>query len=196
MNNKKEICYFCYGNHNCRDCNIEKKLKSTISIKVGLTMEEYIQEFLKCIYCNEYSLKKIGYNCPSLDLQCEICNKKIEIKSKCFSIDKLPNNIDCKGGHFEHLQNNINYNNLDMILVIYGVDRKKKEIKIKEVFWIKNNLLTNYDLIEIKKNNNLSLISIKNIDNLEKVYIDKKNIISFKNWIEKLINNYKRINYI
>ena len=80
-----------------------------------------------------------------------------------------------------------------MILVIYGVDRKKKEIKIKEVFWIKNNLLTNYDLIEIKKNNNLSLISIKNIDNLEKVYIDKKNIISFKNWIEKLINNYKRI---
>jgi hypothetical protein len=80
-----------------------------------------------------------------------------------------------------------------MILVIYGVDRKKKEIKIKEVFWIKNNLLTNYNLIEIKKNNNLSLISIKNINNLEKVYINKKNIISFKNWIEKLINNYKRI---
>jgi hypothetical protein len=55
MNNKKEMCNFCYENHNCRDCNIEKNLKSTISIKVGFIMEEYIQIFLKCIYCNENS---------------------------------------------------------------------------------------------------------------------------------------------
>jgi len=183
-----QFCEFCYGNHSCRDCYKEKKLHTVISTKVGLLMEEYVENKLQCKYCNEFSLIRRGDNSPSLDLECQLCKKKIEVKSKCLSIKKLPNDITCKGGNFYHLQNNINNEDLDLVLIIYGVDRKSKEIKIRQVFWISNNELKNDQLITIERNNNLSIISIIDTTKLLKITIKNLQTISFKAWIEKLIN--------
>ena len=182
-----QTCEFCFGYHNCRDCDKEKKLREIISNKVGLMMEEYLENNLLCRYCNKYTLIRRGDNSPSLDLECKLCKKKIEVKSKCLSIDKLPNDITCKGGNFIHLQNNIKNKDLDLILIIYGVNRKLKEIKIKHIFWIYNNQLQNDELIQISKNYNLSTINIFDIRKLEKVLLKKIKSISFKEWIEKLI---------
>jgi hypothetical protein len=182
-----QTCQFCFGYHNCRDCDKEKKLREIISNKVGLMMEEYLENNILCRYCNKYTLTRRGDNSPSLDLECKLCKKKIEVKSKCLSIDKLPNDITCKGGNFIHLQNNIKNKDLDLILIIYGVNRKLKEIKIRQTFWIYNNQLQNEELIKISKNYNLSTISIFDIRKLERILLDNIKTISFRNWIEKLI---------
>jgi len=182
-----QTCEFCFGYHNCRDCDKEKKLRVTISNKVGLIMEEYLENNIPCRYCNSYTLVRRGDNSPSLDLECELCKKKIEVKSKCLSIDKLPNDITCKGGNFIHLQNNIKNKDLDLVLIIYGVDRKLKEIKIRHAFWISNNQLQDNELIQISRNYNLSTISIFDIRKLERVFLNNIGTISFRNWIEKLI---------
>ena len=100
-----QYCEFCYENHSCRDCHKEKQLRTIISTKVGLLMEELIEHKLKCKYCNKYSLIRRGDNSPSLDLECRLCKKKIELKSKCMSVGNIPHDITCKGGNYFHLQN-------------------------------------------------------------------------------------------
>jgi hypothetical protein len=182
-----QTCEFCFGDHSCRDCDKEKKLRVIISNKVGLMMEEYLENNILCRYCNRYTLTRRGDNSPSLDLECKLCKKKIEVKSKCLSIDKLPNDITCKGGNFIHLLNNIKNKDLDLVLIIYGVNRKLKEIKIRNTFWIYNNQLQDNKLVQISKNYNLSTISIFDIRKLERILPNNIKTISFKNWIEKLI---------
>lgn len=182
-----QYCQFCYEKHSSRNCHKEKQLCTIISTQVGLLMEEFVQNKLHCKYCNTFSLVRRNDNSPSLDLECQLCKKKVEVKSKCLSISTLPNDVICKGGNFYHLLNNITNEDLDLVLIIYGVDRKYKYIKIRKVFWISNNQLKNYQLITISKNNNLSIISIADTTRLFEVMFDNLQIISFKEWIEKLI---------
>jgi len=184
-----EFCQFCFHNHNCRTCPYENELKKDMTIKVGIIMEELVQNIVKCKYCNTHTLKRLGDNSPSLDLECTKCNKIIEVKSKCLSVNNLPNDIECKGGNYLHFCNNISIRNLDLVLILYGVNRSNKEINIREIYWIKNNLLKEQSNIKIIKNdkNNLSKIYIKDRLKLDKLIIKNIPKISFKAWAEKLI---------
>lgn len=189
------ICEFCNGNHNCRECPIEKAVCSEIKLTVGLYMEEFVENNIKCSNCNLYSLQRLGDNSPSLDLKCYICNKKIEVKSKCLSIDKLPNDIQCKGGNFNNFKFNIEQKQLDLILIIYGVNRKSKKIYIREMYNINNDILLHSHNVEITQNDtsSCSMINIKDKNLLDS--INTKNIptISFKPLIKKLIKNINKL---
>lgn len=189
--NNYNKCEFCNGNHNCRVCPIEKVLCEVIKTKIGVYMEEFVENNIVCSECNLYSLKRFGDNRPSLDLECYICNKMIEVKSKCLSINTLPDDIQCKGGNHKQFKFNIDNNNLDLILIIYGVDRKKKTIIIREIYNIDNHILHQPDIIEITQNpeSTNSLITIKDRRSLTKIKYNEPSIISFKPWIKKLINN-------
>jgi len=188
-NYNSNICDFCLQNHNCRLCPIEHKLRKDMTTKVGIIMEEFVANNIKCQCCNKLSFKRLGNNTPSLDLQCTICKENIEVKSKCLSIDKLPNDITCKGGNYEYFINNINNKNLNLVVIIYGVNRLNKSIYIREIYWITNNELKSQEYIKISKNTNstLSSISILNKNKFNKIKLNKIPLISFKAWIEKLI---------
>jgi hypothetical protein len=115
-------CDFCKGNHNTRDCHVELKLAPEIKKFIGNLMEYYFCNYFSCPKCKNKSLTVLGNNKPSLDIICSICSKNIEIKSKCLSIDKLPNDIICHGGNYNNFINNITNINLDLAVIIYGVD--------------------------------------------------------------------------
>ena len=80
-------CYFCGGNHACRDCPIEKKIAPILKKKVGNEMEHYVALNCSCPCCRNKTLHVIGNHSPSLDIIClnQRCGRKFEIKSKCLS---------------------------------------------------------------------------------------------------------------
>jgi len=176
-------CEFCKGNHNTRNCNIELKLAPDIKKLIGRLMEYYFCNFFSCPGCNNKTLSVLGNNKPSLDIICLTCSKNIEIKSKCLSIDKLPNDIICHGGNYNKFINNITNINLDLIVIIYGVNRKNKEIYIRKVYYLPNNILHDSKIITITKckNTSLSLINILNTNKLNNIIGNVKQIITFKN---------------
>lgn len=190
--NKKNTiyCEWCNYNHNSRECPYEKLCNKEIIVKVGQIMEEFIEYNFKCTKCNEYSLRRLGDNSPSIDLMCRTCDKKIEIKSKCLSIEELPNEIVCKGGNYNYFKNNIVNLNLDLIVIIYGVNRKNKVINIREIYWFDNIQLKNQYNVKISLDKNLitSNIYIKNRNLINKIYLAKNITISFEKLIKKLIN--------
>jgi hypothetical protein len=157
-------------------------------IDIGIKMEEYITKNIKCQKCNLKKLIVLGNNSPSLDLVCENCDAIYEVKSKCLSIKKLPNDIYCNGGNYTEFIKNINIG-LNLFIIIYGIDRQKKEIIIRNIYYAPNNILNNKKYIEINKINksSLSLINIYDINILTNISIISNKIISFK----KLYNNLK-----
>ena len=193
-----KICEWCNNNHISRECVYEKLCNKKIIIKVGQIMEEFIEYNFKCSQCNEYSLKRLGNNCPSTDLICSLCNKRIEIKSKCLSVDSLPNEIICKSGNYEYFKKNIEKNNLDLIVIIYGVNRIKKEINIREIYWFDNKQLHDNNIIKINKMKDSlsSYIYIKDRTILNKIYILNNISISFDKLIKKLINKINEHNIL
>jgi hypothetical protein len=120
-------------------------------------------------------LDVIGNHSPSLDIVCRECSKKIEVKSKCLSVNNLPNDIRLPHGSYHDFINRID-NGLDLFVVIYGVDRVKKTLKIREVLNIPTIFLKNSNIIEIVKrnDNNLSTILIKNRLSLNQLDIPNK----------------------
>ena len=70
---------------------------------------------------------------------------------------------------------------LNLFVIIYGVDRKTKNIYIREVLYANNSLLLNNNIIEVKRNNNnCSMISIKNKDRLCKLKFRQNTILNFE----------------
>ena len=180
-------CEFCNGNHNTRNCQTELTLAPEIKKLIGRLMEYYFCNFFSCPGCNNKTLTVLGNNKPSLDIICSSCSKNIEIKSKCLSIDKLPNDIICHGGNYNKFINNITNINLDLIVIIYGVHRKSKEIYIRKIYYLPNNILRDSKIITINKCNKstLSFINIKNTNKLNNICGNVKQIISFKNIFNK-----------
>ena len=62
---------------------------------IGEACEEYIQNKIKCIRCNNNNFEKYKTNEKSKDLICISCNQKYLIKAKSFT-HKQVNNIKCK----------------------------------------------------------------------------------------------------
>ena len=125
-------CSFCNGNHNSRNCNIEQQLAPSFKKEVGIYMEEHITNNIKCPRCSSNKLYKLGNHTPSIDIVCTECKQIYEVKSKCLSVKNLPNDIFCNGGNYNEFINNIKNKELDLIIVLYGVNREKKEILIRD----------------------------------------------------------------
>lgn len=182
-------CDFCNGPHYTRNCPIEKKLASSISKIVGIHLEYYIANYVLCPYCNMNKLSVLGNNEPSLDIVCMNCDKKYEVKSKCLSVDKLPNNLILShGSYFDYLRKH--EMTLDLLILIYGVDRKSKSITIKKLIHIPSKSI-NSDAnlkIELNKENNKCTIYIRNHTMYNSVS-NINHIISYKKEIQELMKN-------
>ena len=178
--NKLIKCYFCMGDHTCRECPVEQSLSPIYKNKVGYIMEEYIANNFKCPECNHKSLYVLGNHTPSLDIICTICSEKFEVKSKCLSVKKLPSDINLNHGSYNSYINRLN-DKLNLFVIIYGVNRLTKDIYIREVLYANNSLLLNPKIIDVKKNNNSSIIQIKEKDYLKKLNFQKNTIMNFEN---------------
>jgi hypothetical protein len=181
-------CYFCNGNHACRDCPKESAMAPIFKKKVGNMMEYWVAKNFKCPECNQSSLNVIGNHTPSLDIICKNCNKKFEVKSKCLSVNKLPNDIKLPHGSYIDYVHRLE-EGLNLIVIIYGVDRINKIINIREVLYADNSDLRDPTVIEVEKrtDSNLSTILIKNKTKLFKLNLETDNtILSFKNDYENL----------
>lgn len=181
-------CYFCNGEHACRDCPKESTMAPIFKKKVGNMMEYWVAKNFKCPECNHACLNVIGNHTPSLDIICKNCSKKFEVKSKCLSVNKLPNDINLPHGSYIDYVHRLE-EGLNLIVIIYGVDRINKIIKIREVLYADNIDLKNTSVIEVQKKNdsNLSTILIKNKTKLIKLNLETDNtILSFKNDYESL----------
>jgi hypothetical protein len=184
------ICRWCKGNHKSRQCRVEKLIKNELKTKVGMVMEQFVEKYIQCPRCldivgdycenNEEfcSFERLANNTPSLDIECKMCGLQVEVKSKCLSVNVLPNKVYCKAGNFNNLINNIYNNNLHMIVIIYSADRETKNIVIKEVLWLDNADLRYNKKIIIKKEINSSLSNIE--------LLDRKNFTNLSFNIEKI----------
>lgn len=181
-------CYFCNGNHTCRDCPLEATMAPLLRKKVGNMMEYYIANNLCCPECGKQSLKVIGNHTPSLDIICtnRECQKKFEVKSKCLSVSKLPNDIKLPhGSYIDYIQRVSE--GLNLIVIIYGVDRVRKLINIREVLYANNDDLNNSSIIDVDKreDSNLSTIYIKNKKYLMKLKLETDNVnLTFQNDVD------------
>jgi len=175
-------CYFCNGNHKCRDCPVEASLAPTYKNKVGNMMEYYIADNFKCPECSNKSLYVLGNHTPSLDIICKCCAKKFEVKSKCLSVQLIPPDINLNHGSYINYINRLT-EKLNLFVVIYGVDRLTKNIYIREVLYANNSLLLNTSVINVKKNNNCSTIMIKHKNKLQKLDFKRNTIMSFEKQI-------------
>lgn len=198
------ICKWCAGNHSSRNCHYEEMIKPQLKNKVGIVIEQFVEKCIQCPLCvyksgnsyninNYYSFKRLANNKPSLDIECSICGLQIEVKSKCLSIDNLPEQIYCKAGNYNSLINNIYYGELNIIVVIYSANRITKNITIKEILWINNNILSSNTNVFINKipHSSLCNIIIMNRHNIPKLPFEIKNI-SFTSYVnsmsKKIIN--------
>lgn len=181
-------CNFCNKEHSCRDCPLEQQIAPILKAKVGILMEHYIANNFTCPSCNKKKLQVIGNNSPSLDIVC-YCGNKIEVKSKCLSISKLPNDIQLPHGNYNEYINRLKYG-LELFIIIYGVDRINKIIKIREILHANHSMLLNQNIINvIKRNDNTrSTIMVKNRTKLNMLSVPNTDkIIDFSNEIK----NYK-----
>jgi len=187
-------CYFCGGNHACRNCPIEKQIAPMLKKKVGSEMEHYVALNCSCPSCHKKKLHVIGNHSPSLDIICmnPECQRKFEIKSKCLSVNELPLDINMPHGNYIDYLNR-QQSGLDFIIVIYKVNRKTKKIIIREVLYIDNDTIIRGDVVNVVKrmNSHLSTIKINNrLHNKIKRFNMKKwkNIeISFKNEVDQAL---------
>tara|TARA_Y100000590_G_C15724361_1_gene1014651 strand:+ start:1566 stop:2144 length:579 start_codon:yes stop_codon:yes gene_type:complete len=146
-------CHFCGGNHNCRECPIEKKVAPQLKKIIGKKMEQYVS-FLPCPCCRLKSLFLLNDNSPSLDIICSNnnCGKKFEVKSKCLSCKDLPNDLIINHGNYECYMKR-QQEGLDFIVVIYKVDRINKISTIRKIIHIPDNdIKTNTNFNVVQKN--------------------------------------------
>ena len=84
------------------------------------------------------------------------------------SVNRLPNDINLPHGNYDDYKKR-QENGLDLIVIIYKVDRLNKKITIREVLYAKNS--------EIKKSKNIQVIKrIKS--HLSTIIINNKNLLS------------------
>ena len=185
-------CHFCGGDHKCRECPKEASLSPIYKNIIGNKMEYFIADNFKCPECNCQSLFVLGNHTPSLDIICRNCSKKFEVKSKCLSVSIIPSDINLNHGSYNNYISRLS-ERLNLFVIIYGVDRISKNITIREVLYANNSLLLNTDVINVNKNNNRSLIIIKDKEKLQKLNFKKGTESYFNIMIESMNRNIIKI---
>ena len=183
-------CHFCGGNHNCRDCHIEKKVAPKLKKIIGKKMEQYVS-LLSCPSCRKKKLCLLNDNSPSLDIICidKNCGKKFEVKSKCLSTTDLPNDLRINHGNYEsYLKRQMD--GLDFIVVIYKVDRINKISSIRKVIHIPDNDIKTNTNFQVIQQNRYCEIQIKDHTKYNGIiYKYKPPQLSFKNDIKQILQN-------
>lgn len=207
-NNNKKLCYFCGGNHLCRQCPQEAILAPILKKYIGSIMENFISDNHYCPICKSKKMKVLGNHSPSLDIICKNCDRKFEVKSKCLSVNRLPLDLQLPHGNYKDYKERQD-SGLDFFIIIYKVDRINKKIRIREVLYIKNkNIKEDYNFRVIKRrDSNLSNIFIKDRTKFEKLKLDNNIEFDFSNIVneytqgikkleKKIIENSSESNYI
>ena len=185
----KKNCYFCGGNHLCRECPQEILLAPILKKYIGNIMENFIGDNFNCPCCDKRNMEVLGNHSPSLDIICRNCNRKYEVKSKCLSINKLPKDLKLPHGNYnDYLKRQ--QSGLDLFVIIYKVDRIKKKVTIREVLYSKNEDIQKKNNICVVKreNNHLSTIIINDRNMMTKLNLRKKYQFDFSSIIENYLN--------
>lgn len=197
MKNLK-FCNFCgCTSHDSKECQLEKNVSPMIKKKIGEYFEHFVKKYYFCPYCSNKNinskLEVIGLNLPSCDLRCSNinCNFIAEVKSKCLSAKNLPKDIYLLHGNFKKFEMK-KEKGLNLIVIIYKINRRRKSINIREVRFINNNQLNNNKLINCKidsrrdDNNVIRMNSIISIRDRTK----------FENWTPNFPINFSFLNLL
>jgi transcription elongation factor Elf1 len=178
INKKIKICEFCNKpGHTSRTCIYENMYKKIYRLAIGKWAEIYVSYF-PCPRCKSQSLVELNDNSPSLDIVCFNCDQKIEVKSKCLSVDNLPTNLYLPHGNYNKFIDRKS-EGLDMIILIYGVDRRSKTYFVRRVLYIDNDNLHDTSIIRIERNSGVesSQIIIPDINNIVELSVDLRESI-------------------
>lgn len=185
--NSQIKCYFCGGSHLCRECPQETLLAPILKKYIGSIMEDFIGDNFCCPSCGKKTMTVLGNHSPSLDIVCQNCQRKFEVKSKCLSVNNLPKDINLPHGNYEDYKKRQN-SGLDLFVIIYKVDRVNKKITIREVLYSKNSEILKNDNVQVvqRKRSHLSTICIKNRNLITKMKLEKLYQFDFSS----IIDNY------
>ena len=191
---KTKKCYFCGGNHLCRECPQEAILSPILKKYIGSIMENFIGSNFDCPCCQKRTMKVLGNHSPSLDIICTSCKRRFEVKSKCLSVNNLPNDLKLPHGSYDDYLRRQN-NGLDLFVIIYKVDRIQKKITIREVLYARNNDIIDHNNIKVvkRKKSHLSTILIKDKSSLKKMNLNETYQFDFSGIIDKYMENLERI---
>ena len=187
-------CEYCNNYHNSRECPLEKQLAPLMRKIVGMYMEQFVADEVYCPRCNNKSLNPLGTHAPSLDIICDTCHTKFEIKSKCMSSKVLPKDLVFNHGNYNDYTNRQN-NGLDIILILYSVCRKTKIIKIRHVFYVSNEEIKSNKYLQVKKKNNSSLseIIVPNHKKLPEIIFNQRFGYDFSDNINSIISTARQL---
>jgi hypothetical protein len=157
---------------------------------VGMYMEHIVANKIKCPKCSEGQLQIIGTHAPSLDIICDDCETKFEIKSKCISATDIPNDLILPHGSYFDYINRLE-EGLEFIIIIYGVDRKTKIINIRKILYIPHQTIKDKQYINIIKKYDSTLSEIYIPDNrmLNHIKLNKNYCYDFSKNIDSILNN-------
>lgn len=190
MSKKHVTCYYCKGNHSCRDCPTETKIAPFMKKIVGMHMEYFVANELKCPRCNCVSLRLLGNHTPSLDIICDNCIANFEVKSKCLSVNNIPKDLTLShGNYFNYLSRQ--HQGLDFIIIIYGVDRATKIINIRKVLYASDSFIKNnvYFKVLKKPTATMSDIRISDYTKLSEIVLDQSYAYDFSQTIAEITTN-------
>ncbi len=190
---KPVVCQYCNEKgHSCRNCPLENKVGPYIKKIVGIHMETFVASELVCPHCKNKTLYCLGNHSPSLDVICNTCSAKYEIKSKCISAKTIPDDLILDhGNYFDYLNRQNSVNGLDFIIIIYGVNRNTKVITIRKVLHVPSNMTRNPALFTVVKKNNSSHsnIFIPNYNKLNEIKLNESVSYDFSHNIKEILNS-------
>jgi len=147
--NKYYKCHWCGSpDHVCRDCPKEKEDSIKLRVLVGEYFEKWIPANYSCPKCKNDTLIQLGNNSPSCDLVCSHCKALFEVKSKCLSSKTIPDDLQIKHGNYYDFNYRVNHQDLSIFLIVYGVNRKTKEITLRKVLYLPNEILRDKEKVE------------------------------------------------
>ena len=153
-------------------------------------METFVANRLYCPHCMIQSLRLLGNHTPSLDIVCDNCHTNFEVKSKCLSVNSLPNDLILHhGNYFDYI--NRQQKGLDFIIIIYKVDRKTKMIEIRKILYIPNEKIhenSHFKVVQ-KSDSSMSTIYITDYTKLTEIKLNRIYNYNFSNDIKLLFDN-------
>tara|TARA_Y100000389_G_scaffold202140_1_gene246653 strand:+ start:536 stop:1252 length:717 start_codon:yes stop_codon:yes gene_type:complete len=193
-----KFCNFCGStSHDSKRCQLEKKVSPIIKKKIGEYFEHFVRKYYYCPCCSEknlnYKLEVIGLNLPSCDIRCsnKDCDFIAEVKSKCLSAKNIPKDIYLLHGNYKKFMVKKD-KGLNLIVIIYKINRRTKCISVREVRFIKNNELFDKNLIinkvDSRKDDN-GIIRMNSI-------ISIRNRTKFENWTPNFPINFSFLNLL
>jgi hypothetical protein len=187
------VCDFCQGNHSCKKCIIGKEASVHIKKIVGDKMETFVADKLQCPNCNKMKLRALHDYTPSLDIVCDECDSKFEVKSKCLSGTTIPHDIELNHGNYRNYLERQS-NGLDFIIIIYSVNRQTKIISIRKILHVPNKIINEkkFFIVHKRQYETTSIIKIPDYTQLHDITPNLSYSYNLAETINKLISMLKQ----